>query len=394
MNNAPEIKDIDGATLTSLVRQALNSLTAEILQWEHEPVSYINTEESNLGVHRFRGTAEDRGEVRPWSILLKAVRAPINHTDPTYWNYHRREILAYQTGLLSDLPGGLSAPRCLGMSEYAEDLCWLWLEDVSDSGSQTWSLAEYGLAARHLGRFNGAYATGRPLPLSPWLSQHWLRGWLVEYERGCWDTVNLMGDEHFWEHPLLRSAFPRPISAEVLRLWDSHNALLTTLDQLPQTFCHMDAYRPNLFIRRDAQGNDQTVAIDWVFAGIGSLGEEIANLWVASLIWFEYDAADARSLDEAVFAGYLAGLRDAGWQGDFRLARLGYTAACALRWGVVGLWWLPSLNNAQERADFEKNWNRPMTELVSQWAKTAYHVLSLGDEAYQLRQLLPWWRDP
>ena len=101
MNNVPEIKDIDKATLTSLVRQALDSPTVEISHWEHYPVSYINTEESNLGVHRFKGTAEDQGEARPWSIVLKAVRAPINHTDPTFWNYHRREILAYQIGRAS-----------------------------------------------------------------------------------------------------------------------------------------------------------------------------------------------------------------------------------------------------------------------------------------------------
>lgn len=128
-----------------------------------------------------------------------------------------------------------------------------------------------------------------------------------------------------------KSAFPRPVSDEILRLWASHDALLATLDQLPRTFCQLDAYRPNLFLRRGAKGADQTVAIDWVFAGIGAIGEEIANLLAASLIWFEYDAAAARSLDEAVFAGYLDGLREAGWQGDPRLVRLGYTAACALR---------------------------------------------------------------
>ena len=387
MNNAPEIKDIDRAMLATLVREALHSRMAEIRQWEHQPISYINTEKSNLGVHRFIGTAEDQGEERPWSIVLKAVRAPIRATDQTFWNYHRREILAYQAGLLEDLPGGLLAPRCLGFTEYAEDVCWLWLEDVSDSVG-TWSLADYGLAARHLGAFNGAYLTGRPLPLMPWLSQNWLHGWLAAYNSGCLESLNLVRDEHFWEHPLLKSAFPRPIADDVLRLWDSHDALLTTLRQLPQTFCHMDAYRPNLFLRRDPGGPERIVAIDWVFVGTGGIGEEIANLLAASLIWFEHDAADVRGLDEAVFRGYLAGLREAGWDGDFRLARLGYTAACALRWGVVGLWWLGALKDAREQADFEKHWNRSMPELVSQWAKTTYHVLDLADEAYQLRRML------
>lgn len=388
MNNVLEIKDINAAMLTGLVRQALDSPTAEISHWEHHSVSYINTEASNLGLYRFQGTAQDQGETRPWSIVLKAVHAPANDTNPAYWNYHRREILAYQQGLLADLPGGLLAPRCLGISEHPQGVCWLWLEDLSDAARQSWSLAEYSLAARHLGRFNGAYAAGHPLPVWPWLSQHWLRGWLGDYEASCRVVLELIRDEHFWEHSLLRSAFPRPVTDDVLRLWARHEVLLATLDQLPQTFCHLDAYRPNLFMHHYAQGANQTVAIDWVFAGIGAIGEEIANLLAASLIWFEYDAAAARSLDETVFAGYLDGLREAGWEGDARLVRLGYTAACALRWGVVGLWWMGSLGEAVKQAELEKHWGRPMPELVAQWAKTTYYVLGLAQEAYQLQRAL------
>ena len=386
MNNVPEIKDIDSAMLIDPVRQALGSATAEIRHWEHHPISYINTEVSNLGLHRFKGTARYRGEDRVWSIVLKAVDAPVNETKPTYWNYHRREILAYEEGLLTDLPGGVSAPRCLDITKYPGGVCWLWLEDILNPGSPPWSLTEYGLVARHLGQFNGAYLTGRALPSLPWLSRNWLRGWLSYYQVTCQEVLELIRDEHFWEQPWLRSAFPRPITDEVLRLWASHATLLAALDQLPQTFCHLDAYRPNLFLRRDAQGSNQTVAVDWVFTGIASVGEEIANLLSASLIWLEYDAAEARSLDEAVFSGYLNGLRDAGWQGNSRSVRLGYTAACALRWGVVGLWWLRSLGDSGKQAELEIHWNRPLAELVSQWARTTTYILGLAQEAYQLQQ--------
>jgi hypothetical protein len=388
MNQVPEIKDIDTAMLTGLVRQVVDSPTAEISEWEHDPLSYIKTEKSNLGLHHFKGTAQVGGETHPWSIVLKAVHAPFNDTDPTHWNYHRREILAYKEGLLADLPGGLQAPRSLGVTEYPEDICWLWLEDIQDSASPAWSLAEYGVAARHLGRFNGAYVAGYPLPALPWLSQNWLRGWLNYYEADCRDTLELICDKSFWEHPLLRAAFPRPVTDDVRQLWDSHERLLSALDHLPQTFCHMDAYRPNLFIRRDTQGIDHTVAIDWVFAGIGSLGEEIANLLAASLIWFEFDASEAKSLDKAVFANYLSGLREANWQGNSQLVRLGYTAACALRWGVVGLWWLKSLTDAGKQVDLERKWNRSLPELVPQWAKTTYYVLGLAEEAYRLQRAL------
>jgi hypothetical protein len=386
MNHIPEIKDIDSATLTGLVRQALGSPTAEIHHWEHHPISYINTEPSNLGLHRFEGIAQDHGEDRPWSMVLKAVYAPVNDTNPTDWNYHRREILAYEAGLLSDLPGDLAVPRCLGVTEHPDDVCWLWLEDVQDSASRAWSLAEYGLVARHLGQFNGAYLSGHVLPDFPWLSQNWLRGWLKHYEASSLETLDLIRDEHFWEQPLLRSAFPRRVTDGLLRLWSNHETLLTTLDRLPQTFCHLDAYHPNLFIRQHASGAAQTVAVDWVFTGIASVGEEIANLLAASLIWFEYEAAEARSLDEVVFNGYLSGLRDAGWQADALVVRLGYTAACALRWGVVGVWWMRSLVEADKRAELETHWNHPLPELVSQWAQTTTYILDLAEEAYKLQQ--------
>ena len=386
MNEIPQIKDIDSAMLTGPVRQALGISTAEISEWEHQAISYINTEESNLGLHRFKGVTQVGGEDRPWSIVLKAVLAPVNEADPTHWNYHRREILAYEEGLLNGLPGGISAPRCLGVNKYPNGVCWLWLEDVEGPSNPVWSLAEYRIAARHLGQFNGAYLTGHPLPSAPWLSENWMRGWLSYYDSEDRDILEMMKGEHFWDQPLLRSAFPRQITVELSRLWANYDALLDTLERLPRTFCHLDAYRPNLFIGRDAQGSNQTVAIDWVFTGIASVGEEIANLLTASLIWFEYDASEAKGLDEAIFGGYLNGLRDSGWQGDFRLARLGYAAACALRWGLVGLWWFQDLGDPIKEAGLETHWNRPLSKLVSQWAKTTTYILDLAQEAYGLQQ--------
>jgi hypothetical protein len=240
--------------------------------------------------------------------------------------------------------------------------------------------------ARHLGQFNGAYLVGQALPNLPWLSQHWIQGWLAYYETTCQEVLKRIRDSHFWQQPLLRSAFPRQSADKVLKLWESHDMLLAALDKLPQTFCHLDAYRPNLFLRRDADGSNQTVAVDWAFTGIASVGEEIANLLAASLIWLEHDAAEAGSLDEAVFSGYLNGLRDAGWQGDRRLARLGYTTACALRWGVVGLWWLQSLADSGKQAELETHWNRPLEELILQWAKTTTYILGLAEEAYWLQE--------
>jgi hypothetical protein len=47
---------------------------------------------------------------------------------------------------------------------------------------------------------------------------------------------------------------------------------------------------------------------------------------------------DLDELEDVVLAGYVEGLADAGWRGDERLVRLGYTAGIAMRWGCAPYW--------------------------------------------------------
>jgi len=49
----------------------------------------------------------------------------------------------------------------------------------------------------------------------------------------------------------------------------------------------------------------------------------------------EFDAEQATELDQVVCAGYVAGLREAGWQDPVERVRLGYTAAVGLRWTLL-----------------------------------------------------------
>lgn len=106
-------------------------------------------------------------------VLPRAAGGPSNA-----WSHPVREALAYDTGLLEALPGGLGAPRRLGHGRHA-DRHHLWLEDLGAEDAR-WTLSDYELAARQLGRFNGAYLVGRPAPVERWLSHDWLRSWLAE----------------------------------------------------------------------------------------------------------------------------------------------------------------------------------------------------------------------
>ena len=201
----------------------------------------------------------------------------------------------------------------------------MWLAEVTDEIGE-WPLERYGLAARHLGQFNGAYLVGKQIPNQPWVSQGWLRGWVARWDH----TRDLF--RRSLDHPLARRIYPGDTPERFFRLWEEHEFLFDALNRLPQTFCHLDAFRRNLFAVQSAEGNEQTSAIDWAFAGEGAVGEEIAPLVTASLVFLDVDVTHARELDNIVFNGYLNGLRDAGWRGDERQLRLLPDArSCPLR---------------------------------------------------------------
>jgi hypothetical protein len=238
------------------------------------------------------------------------------------------------------------------------------------------------VAARHLGAFNGAYLAGCPLPSFSWLAAGWLRSWLAQFS----PLIGLLHDERTWQNPLVRAAYRIPIAEELLRLWTERDRFLEALDRLPRTLCHFDAWRTNLFARASPEGTEQTVAIDWAFAGIGAIGEEINPLVWASLTFFEIEPEEARALDPLVFEEYLAGLREAGWRGDAREARFGYVASAALRYGMPSLWGLSRALDETRHAAAEQQFGRPMGEIMEQRAAMTYLLLDLAEEA---RRLLP-----
>lgn len=373
--------NIDRATLTPLVHRALNRMTVEIDDWECHPLH--GGFEVRAGIYRFAGSGHAQGEPVAWSLILKVICPPPDGTeaDPNDWNYLERERLVYQSGLLDDLPGGIVAPRCFAVFEPAQDEFWIWLEDVlvvynRDDMSAQWSLERYRLAARHLGQFNGAYLCGRALPTQPWLSCEWLRVLVAQAAPAIADLP------HALEHPLMRRLYPSDVFEGILRLWAERETFLAALDHLPQTFCHRDAFRRNLFAQRGPEGRERTFAIDWVFAGTGAVGEEVVPLVVATLGFREVDLAQVQELERIVFDGYLAGLCDAGWNGDSELARLGYTAAAPLRYLLGGTRNLfPILLDESRYPRMQLMWGDPIEVFCEHWANMFRYLLVLADEA-------------
>lgn len=379
---AAQLAAIDQATLTPLVQSALDSKTVEVIDWGYEQLH--GGAGAGSVTYRFSGQGRDRRLTVPWSLILKTLHPLVPADDPSAWNYYRREADAYQSGWLDDLPGGLAAPRSFGVVEHPDGTCWIWLEDVRDEIGPHWPLEHYSLVARHAGQLNGAYLVDGPLPPWSWLSS----GWLRQVIENSASALPLLRDS--LDHALIRRWMPGDARDRYFRLWAERGVYLDALDRLPQTLCHFDIFRRNLFARRTAGGDHQTVAIDWAFAGKGALGEELVPLILASVMFFEVGLDKAQALEEIAFEGYLAGLHDAGWQGDPRRVRLGYTAAASLRYKFndAGRWLAMVLNE-----DFHPMvlhmWGMPIEEVIDHTAQVASFFDRLADEARDLMDTLP-----
>jgi hypothetical protein len=377
--DAGDLSGVDAATLTPMVRELLDEPGAVVAEgWSYRPLGGGAGEA--IGLYRVAGSARVGRATQSWALVVK-VCAASDGADPRAWDYPAREGLAYRSGLLAALPGGLSTPRCLAVEAQPDGTTRLWLEAVTDAHPGPWSLDRYALVARDLGHFNGAYLAGAALPDQPWLSRGWLRNFVEPSGPAVADLERLVGAG---ASPLARQLYPAPVVIEFKRLWTERERFLGALDRLPRTFCHHDAFRRNLLHRAGPKG-EELVALDWAYAGHGAVGEELEQLVVASLFFFEGSGIAPRELDAACFAGYMAGLREAGWVGEERLVRLGFTSAAALRHtvGLLRLVW-PVVADPALRPDMEELFGHPLEEVVGAWAELWPFQFALAEEARAL----------
>src|SRR3982751_2626159 len=119
------IQDLPSAELAPVVAQAIDKARIDHLDWQVQPVAGTAGSQAGggLGLFRLSGSAMADGQVYPWSAIVKLVGGSNPTGDPTgtnqipsAWNYWKREILAYRSGILTELSGHLIAPRCYGIT--------------------------------------------------------------------------------------------------------------------------------------------------------------------------------------------------------------------------------------------------------------------------------------
>ena len=379
--------NIERGRVERIARQALGVEAATVGDWRVDVVE-AGMGAATGGIYRVAGSAVAGGSRVSWSAILKVVclnaqRVQAAFEDEAHPLYWKREALAYTSGLLDDLPGGVKAPRCYGVEEVDEFTCWLWLEEVKDAGTKLWGLEQYARAAGCLGRFNGAYLAGRSMPDYPWLIRTGSPRGLLAHSAWIHEAI---ANPRTWQHPLMRAAFPVPVVDRLLRLWDEREGLLSALDRVPQTFGHLDAWRRNMFATEGADGSPGLTLIDWAYPGRAAVGTDAGDLFGESFCLSELGDTGPASLDEAIFESYVAGLREAGWGGDVRLVRFAFTAFCALKHLFLIFVSLGDVANKDRRVTWERLFGRAFGDYVGRQAVHLYYLVDLGEEA---RRLLP-----
>ena len=382
-----QVQAIDHAALTAVIRQVMQSNTVEVVEWHYQPIVEGSTGGS---VFRLRGTGRDQARIRAWSVILKFVPAPDDPTeliqashDQTEHTYWRREWLLYESGFFGDLPDGLTVPRCFQAEELPNGY-WLWLEDIEDMFGRQWPVSHYSVAGQHLGRFNGQYLAGREMPALPYLVSHQQRLRAIEksiLESDILSHLSALREQH----AILQAGWPAGVLEEFHRIWLDREQFFQALNTLPETLKHGDSGHRNLFARPSGDGTIETVAIDWEFAGVGRIGEDLASLVVSTVIWFGLSPTQLTELDQIVFEGYLEGLRDVGWRGDPQAVRLGYTAYTSLNFGFSSTR-LPELLALDEpgRLQVEAWMGHPIEEIADNMAAVRHFICACANEARAL----------
>jgi hypothetical protein len=270
--------------------------------------------------------------------------------EPRHWNYWRREAEVYGSAAVRDglRDTGLDLPAA-----DVEDGRVLWLDDVAGRSGTEWALADHGRFATALGRWQ---ARG-PLD-APWTSRRFLR----DYSGSRPAPYELVDDDRAWDQPLVRETWPAGLRPGWARLLVNRERLLATMERLPRTFAHLDAWVSNEI----ARPTGETVLLDWAFAGDGAIGEDAGNHIPDAAFDLFWPAERIAELDATVTAAYLAGLREAGWTGDPGEARLGIVASC-----VKYVWLLPG-----------------MLARASATEHRAYHEVADAEHLYRQRGLV------
>jgi hypothetical protein len=264
-----------------------------------------------------------------------------------------------------------------------EDGAWLWIEYIREATGKQWSLDYFHRTALQLGRFQGAYLCGTPLPEQPWLCGPFFGiGWA---EQNGWSGfMSPEFEQNAWKLPIAQGSLNDKQKLRLLQLIVENLRFDLVNLRLPQVLCHNDVHRKNLMWAASSQtGKKELVVLDWTFTGPGAAGNDLGQLLGNSLYFFDYDPGDAETLEIALLEGYLAGIADSGAELDPLFVRLGYLISLSFF-----MEYLPGWTPLRLPPDTEENIQdmngHSAKEVLASWVTLNDLCLDRADEARSL----------
>ena len=366
--------------LKPFASKALKTDIDQVLNWDHEIIKGSWVPPDSL-VCRLSGFARKGRADLTWSLILKVPPPTSAARDPLNREPFQRELLVMQCGILEQMPDCIAGPRLLGISDMPDDEPWVWMEDVQGDSSFDWPLPRFRLCAHHMGLMKGWFLEENTidsrLDLSARLAQEI-------------DVFTKQTDpfyDAFPVHPMTRQLSKNGFGERIRRLREKRGVIIDALLRLPLTFSHGDFCYPNLFSRVLQDGRDQTVLVDWQYAGYRQIGSDLGPFVSDCTMHPRFrKAAEPREFLELIVDGFQSGLKESGWPGDLRITRfciLARLAAIAGSHRLAALWHkvlqhsVTKKNRAQLEADTE------------QFIRDYEFFLDSGEEAGKLLKTLP-----
>lgn len=349
---------------------------------ERIPLLHNEGNAGTAGIFRVLGGGGSRilKIARPATLPLEpgsraATSAWQTSTEPTHFNYWRREVEAYTSGFAADAyaDAGIRAPELLETVTREDGCIELWLEDVEGRSAFEMSPERLGRFGYELGVGQARWADRVPTQAEvPWLS----RGWLAQY-LGHGPGANVTVDDSDWDDPAVHAWSPE--TRRALRgLWESRRRVLADVEALPRTLCHLDCWPANIL--EDTSGT--SVLIDWAFVGEGAIGEDPANLIIDSVTDGLMDISLLPQIADEVSEGYIRGLTDRGRGsgGDGAAVRQAIAMCAVAKYSWLGAIVLATAVRGRKNTNAYSQDDSaaealvrltPLADLLAQWAESA-----------------------
>lgn len=226
------------------------------------------------------------------SQMILRRRAPRDAVSTLIGDLQHRELLAFKTGLLDQIPSTFHHPYLDVIHDPEHGQYWAFLEDVTDD------MARLGIVdtlpdqtirtiLSHLATFHARFWQRQDVLSQPWLMS--LRTPVDSWYRLIVETIDDVKEpseptRYMHEQwPWLRAGIVNllgslePTTRRLIeRLFRDPERLLQAIEGMPLTLCHYDFDNRNLGFRTGPAG-PQTVVIDWEIVGVGLSSADVGR---------------------------------------------------------------------------------------------------------------------